>query len=102
LITLENILKRNKKSLLEFIQKNKLTSYNELLEYCKRRKFTPCKEEDYNQVANDKNKNEKQRSNWNKKSAGGETSEAQKKRKARNSSKRKQTTPKLPDSDVWW
>lgn len=98
MITLESILKRNKKTLLSFIQKNKLTSYDDLIQYCKRRKFIPCKEEDYNKVLD--GKNEKQRSDWNKKSTGGETSKAQKKRKARNSSKRKQDTPKLPDSNV--
>jgi len=98
LITLENILKRNKKTLLDFIQKNKLTSYDDLIQYCKRRKFIPCKEEDYNQVLD--GKNEKSTIDRNKKSLDRETSEAQKKRKARNSSKRKQAAPKLPNSNV--
>ena len=98
MITLENILKRNKKTLLDFIQKNKLTSYDDLIQYCKRRKFIPCKEEDYNQVLD--GKNEKSTIDRNKKSLDRETSEAQKKRKARNSSKRKQAAPKLPNSNV--
>ena len=98
MITLENILKRNKKTLLDFIQKNKLTSYDDLIQYCKRRKFIPCKEEDYNQVLD--GKNEKSTIDRNKKSLDRETSEAQKKRKTRNSSKRKQAAPKLPNSNV--
>jgi hypothetical protein len=49
-IKLEYILKRNKSNLKTFIEKNKLTSYNELVEYCKTRKFIPCTESEYTSV----------------------------------------------------
>ena len=47
-ISLNFVLNRNKTSLSHFIKKNKLTTYDLLLEYCQRRKFVPCSEEEYN------------------------------------------------------
>ncbi len=38
-IKLEYILKRNKSNLKTFIKKNKLTTYQDLVEYCETRKI---------------------------------------------------------------
>ena len=100
-IELQRMLKRNKISLKSFIQKNKLTSYEHLLEYCKYRNFTPPDEEAFKQnIEVTKEKDEKQKVDRVEKGTNRKTSEAQKKRKARNSSKRKQAAPKLPNSNV--
>jgi len=83
-INLETVLKRNKITLKKFINKNKLTSYIALVEYCQGRKFIPCTEEEYNneapQKAINKKKNDRKNSN------------TQKKRKPRVGSKRKHST----------
>ena len=91
-IKLEYILKRNKSNLRMFIKKNKLTSYEELLEYCAIRKFIPCTESDYNLTVEVKleSKNEP--------SVSRTASKAHKPKKRRNSRKKKSSTPKLPDS----
>ena len=47
-IDLKYLLKRNKSSIKEFIIKNKLDTYENLLEYCNRRKILPISEEEYN------------------------------------------------------
>ena len=80
-IKLDFILKRNKTSLITFIQKNKLTNYQRLLEYCKMRKFIPCTEEEYNEVSNIEREPTKKLAR--------KASKSQKKRKTRSSSKRK-------------
>ena len=49
-IKLDYVLKRNKSTLMTFIIKNKLTSYEILLKYCNSRKFIPCTEEEYNEA----------------------------------------------------
>ena len=80
-IKLKTVLKRNKITLEKFINKNKLTSYIALVEYCQGRKFIPCTEEEYNdeipQKATNEKKNDRKHSN------------TQKKRKPRTNSKRK-------------
>ena len=90
-IKLETVLKRNNTTLKKFINKNKLTSYIALVEYCQGRKFIPCTEEDYNnevpQKTTDEKKNDRKNSN------------TQKKRKPRSSSKRKQSTQMILESD---
>ena len=91
-IKLEYILKRNKSNLKTFIEKNKLTSYNELVEYCKTRKFIPCTESEYTSVVQIKleAKNEPK--------VNREVSETQKPKKRRYRRKKQQDTSKLPDS----
>ena len=91
-IKLEYILSRNKSDLKTFIKKNKLTSYEELLEYCMSRSFIPCTESVYNLIAEVKleSKNEP--------SVSRTASKAHKPKKRRNSRKKKSSTPKLPDS----
>ena len=78
MINLEIVLRKNKTTLSDFIEKNKLTSYSDLLKYCERRKYIPCKEEEYNEI----NKHEKSKLER-------KASKPQKKRKARSSSKSK-------------
>ena len=91
-IKLEYILKRNKTDLYTFITKNKLTTYNKLVEYCSIRGFIPCKESEYfEQLPKEKKDEVKKPSRKN--------SSTQKKRKPRNSNKRKQTSQRVLGSD---
>ena len=91
-IKLEYILKRNKSNLLTFIQKNKLTSYQQLLEYCDSRRFIPCSEEEYNDVI------KKELVQDERKKVSGKASKAQEPKKRRYRRKKQQDTPKLSDS----
>ena len=91
-IKLEYILKRNKSNLETFIQKNKLTTYRSLLEYCDSRRFIPCTEEEYNQAV------EKEPVQDGRRKVGGKVSKAQEPKKRRYRRKKQQDTPKLPDS----
>ena len=86
-VQLNVVLKRNKSNLKQFILKNKLTSYPSLVEYCERRSFIPCSEEEYNEVAVKEKKDDRKNSN------------TQKKRKSRTSGKSKQSTQSLLESD---
>tara|TARA_Y100000992_G_scaffold259328_1_gene193832 strand:- start:5571 stop:5819 length:249 start_codon:yes stop_codon:yes gene_type:complete len=78
---LNYIIKRNKSSLKNFIDKNRLTSYADLVEYCRQRNFVPCTEEEYIRVVGSKNEKKEKLER--------KTSKPQKKRKARASSKSK-------------
>ena len=51
-ISLEYLLRRKKSSLESFVKKNRLTSYNELVEYCKSRNLVPCEEKEYDSIVN--------------------------------------------------
>ena len=91
-IKLEYILRRNKSNLAEFIQKNKLTTYQRLIEYCDSRKFIPCTEEEFNEVAKKKvTRNER-------KQVSGKVGKTQEPKKRRYRRKKQQDTSKLPDS----
>ena len=90
-IQLSVVLKRNKSDIKNFILKNKLTSYIALVEYCQRRNFIPCTEEEYNNVLSQKSTNKKKNDRKN--------SNTQKKRKPRSSSKRKQPAQRILESD---
>ena len=90
-IRLEYILARNKSNLKIFISKNKLTSYDQLVEYCKSRNFIPCLEEEYNNVTKkDVVRNVR-------KTTTRKTSKTQKSKRG-NSRKKQQGPSKLPDS----
>ena len=91
-IKLEYILKRNKSDLKTFIQKNKLTSYHRLLEYCESRKFIPCSEEEYNELE------KKEPVQNERKKVSGKAGKAQESKKRRYRRKKQQDTSKLPDS----
>jgi hypothetical protein len=91
-IKLEYILKRNKSNLKIFIKKNKLTTYQELLEYCDSRKFIPCAEEEYNEVT------KKEPVQDGTKKVSGKASKTQEPKKRRYRRKKQQNTPKLSDS----
>ena len=93
-IKLSDILKRNKSNLSIFITKNKLTSYQHLLDYCQRRNFIACSIEEYNLAVGIKKEKVKSK---NAKKSSGSVSEAQKP-KRRYRRKKKQATPKLPNS----
>jgi len=49
-ISLEYLLKRKKSTLENFIKKNKLTSYDELVKYCKNRNLIPCEQKEYDDI----------------------------------------------------
>lgn len=91
-IKLEYILRRNKSNLKLFIQKNKLTTYQRLIEYCDSRKFIPCTEEEYKEaIKKETTQNER-------KKVSGKTGKTQEPKKRRNRRKKQQATPKLSDS----
>ena len=91
-IKLDYVLRRNKSSLKIFIEKNKLTSYHRLVEYCQTRKFIPCTEEEYNTVV------KKEVVQNERKKVSGSVSKAQEPKKRRYRRKKQQDAPKLPDS----
>ena len=91
-IKLEYILKRNKSNLETFVKKNKLTTYQKLLEYCDSRKFIPCSEEEYNEVT------KKEPVQDGTKEVSGKASKTQEPKKRRYRRKKQQDTSKLPDS----
>ena len=75
-----------------FITKNRLTTYQDLLEYCESRKFIPCTEEEYNEVV------DKEVVQDEPKKVSGKASKAQEPKKRRYRRKKQQDTSKLPDS----
>ena len=91
-IDLHYILRRNKSNLKIFIQKNRLTTYAKLLEYCDSRKFIPCTEEAYNQIVKEEVKQN------GRKEVSGEISKAQLPKKRRYRRKKQQDTSELSDS----
>ena len=91
-IKLEYILKRNKSNLETFVKKNKLTSYQRLLEYCESRRFIPCSEEEYDKVA------QKELVQNERKEVSGKAGKTQAPKKRRYRRKKQQDTSKLPDS----
>jgi len=93
-IKLDYILRRNKSNLKIFISKNRLTSYEQLLEYCNTRKFIPCTEADYNLVVGVTPKLESK----NEAKVSRKASKAQEPKKRRYRRKKQQDTSKLPDS----
>ena len=105
-VSLDYILKRNKSNLLKFIKKNRLTSYQLLLEYCEQRKFIPCEkseyEEAYKKVYTDAKVGSETKdaikSSKTSRSANRKTSETQKPKKRRYRRKKQQDTSELPDS----
>ena len=91
-IELNYVLRRNKSSLKIFIEKNKLTSYQRLVEYCQTRKFIPCTEEEYNvSVKKEVVQNER-------KKVSGSVSKTQEPKKRRYRRKKQQDSSKLSDS----
>ena len=91
-IKLDYIIKRNKSSLKMFITKNRLTTYQDLLEYCESRKFIPCTEEEYNEVI------DKETVRDERKKVSGKASKAQEPKKRRYRRKKQQSTSKLSNS----
>lgn len=108
-IKLDYILKRNKNTLDIFITKNKLTSYDDLIQYCRKRNFTPCEKEDFeatlSRLSKDSNtdvleskvKNVHQKKPKESK-VGRKTSQTREPKKRRNSRKKQQPAPKLSNS----
>ena len=48
--SLKYLLAKKRKSIKEFVQKNKLNNYESLVEYCKKRGFVPCTKEEYEET----------------------------------------------------
>ena len=95
-IELKYILIRNKINLDNFIIKNKLTSYEDLVSYCYRRNFIPCSEDEFNNVV--KKDEQKPDTKTKKTKSPRPTSNTQKPKKRRYRRKKQQDTSKLPDS----
>jgi hypothetical protein len=55
-IKLEHILKRNKITLKEFLEKNYINSYAKLCSYCEERNFIACNQKDFDDVLPPKKK----------------------------------------------
>lgn len=95
-ISLDYLLKRKKSTLKHFIEKNKLTSYDGLVEYCKSRNLLPCNKDEYDNIVIPKEekkksinvKKEVKETTKNKKPVSGKVSKAPRKRKGRNTSKK--------------
>lgn len=96
-VKLEILLSRNKISLKEFVIKNKIKSYQELLDFCKKRNFLPVSIELYNSAlpAVKKEKHVSQK----KKSPVRRVSSSQKKQN-RDSNKKVKTAQPVSGSDV--
>lgn len=88
MIELSRILKRNNSNIQIFCKKNKLTSYDTLLEYCEQRNFIPCTKKEFEAAIKKDEPKKSSRKN----------SKAQGDRKPRTSSKRKSNSPKLSKS----
>jgi len=91
-ISLDTMLKKNKIDLKIFIEKNKLTSYTSLVEYCQGRNFVPCSEEKYK-----KELDIKEKVNVSKKKSSRAASKTQEPKKRRNRRKKQQDPSKLSD-----
>lgn len=88
-IKLELMLEKNKTSLREFINKNKLTSFKEFIEYCEKRKFVPVSEEQFNLVNKSSNvKEDKAKKPTRKTSKSQKTKSNRTSRKSKSSSSR--------------
>ena len=96
-VKLEILLLRNKLTLKTFIAKNKIKSYQELLDFCKERNYLPISIEMYNSAI-PKAKKEKHVSQK-KKSPVRRTSSSQKKQN-RNSNKKVKTSQSVSGSNV--
>ena len=94
---------------MTFIIKNKLTSYDDLIQYCRKRNFTPCEKEEFDLTLSKLSKNstsavlESKVKNVHQKKpeankVGRKTSKTREPKKRRNSRKKQQSTPKLPNS----
>ena len=90
MLELNYILRRNKSNIKKFCDKNRLTSYDLLLEYCGIRQFIPCTEEEYNEANGLKINHEEKVERKTRKTQ---------KRKTRARSKGKQAASKLPKGD---
>ena len=108
-IELEYVLKRNKSTLATFITKNKLTSYDDLIQYCGKRNFFPCKKEEFEitmSMLNDYSVSKASKSEVknvhktipDKNKVDRKTSKTREPKKRRNSSKKQQSTSKLSNS----
>ena len=95
-IDLAYLLKRKKSTLEKFIKKNKLTSYNELVNYCKNRNLIPCEQKDYDSIVSPQKevkqnvnvKKEVKKKATSKKTVPRKSSKTSTARKSRNTSKK--------------
>lgn len=104
-IDLSYIIARKKDTLANFLKKNNLLSYKQLLKFCSERSINPCSEKEFkeNMQLNEKVTKELDVKEVKKEQAENQpktrkSSKAQKKKSTRNSSKRKQVAQKLSNS----
>jgi hypothetical protein len=92
-INLTYYLKRKNFDLKLFLKINNLTSYNQLVEFCKLRSFVPIDENEYNKIIKPPAKNAVK-----KKTTRRKTSKTQKKESVGNNSRVKPNTRNVSDS----
>ena len=90
MVELNYILRRNKSNIENFCTKNRLTSYDLLLEYCREHRFIPCTEKEYNEANGLKITDEEKVERKTRKTQ---------KRKTRTSGKNKQASSRLSKSN---
>jgi len=99
-IKLEHILKRNKITLKNFLEKNYLDTYEKLCEYCANRNFIVCDKKDYDNVLPPKKKEVALKKEV-KKSEERAADISQKKKSKRSSTRKKQDSQSVSGSNKW-
>jgi len=97
-IKLEHILKRNKITLKNFLEKNYLDTYEKLCEYCVNRNFIVCDKKDYDNVLPPKKKEVALKKEV-KKSEERAADISQKKKSKRSSARKKQDSQSVSGSN---
>jgi hypothetical protein len=97
-IKLEHMLKRNKITLKNFLEKNYLDTYEKLCEYCSNRNFIVCDKKDYDNVLPPKKKKVVLKKEV-KKVEEGPANISQKKKAKRSSSRKKQASQSVSGSN---
>jgi len=94
-VSFHTLLLRNKISFDEFIKKNNVKSYSDVLEFCKKRNYLPPLIDEYNLVANPKKKDDTKKTQ----NKRGISSSSQKKKQTRDSNKAIKSSQPVSGSD---
>ena len=100
-IDLKHILKRNKTTLENFLKKNDIKSYEQLIEYCENKNFIPSSLEEFSKIVLQEKivpvlSDKKEESDDNR-----TVVVSQEKKDKRSSSKKKQSSQSVSNSDEW-
>ena len=99
-IKLEYILKRNKITLKQFLEKNHINSYEKLCIYCEERRFIVCDKKEFDDILPSKKKEVILKKEV-KKSEEGPVDISQKKKAKRSSVRKKQASQSVSGSNKW-